>query len=124
MNYLGLIKIIDVNYLLVFLGGGVGSVLRYGVSQLSLPLPTMWVNVLGSFLIGVFYSLSARWGWSPEVRLLVTTGLCGGFTTFSTFCNEGLTMLRAGQVFQAALYVSASVLLGILAAWLGYLLTR
>lgn len=112
------------NYLIVFLGGGIGSLLRYIASGLPLPLPTLWVNVLGSLLIGAFYSLSARFGWSAETRLLLTTGLCGGFTTFSTFCNESLTMIRSGQVLQAALYTSASVCLGVLAAWAGYFLTR
>ena len=125
-------------FLLVFLGGGCGSVIRYGISltrdhlrlnplsqlgQTLLPWPTLTANVLGCLLIGLFYSLSARLGWSPEVRLLLTTGLCGGFTTFSTFSSEGLTLLRAGHAGLFALYFALTLLLGLgavaLGAWLG-----
>lgn len=108
------------NALYVFLGGGIGSLLRYCVGQFHMPLPTLCVNVLGSFLIGLFYSLSARFGWSEGTRLLLTTGLCGGFTTFSTFSNETFAFLRNGQPFHALCYVLASLLLSLLAVWLGY----
>ena len=79
----------------IFIGGGVGSVLRY-LAQISINermsgigFPFSWgtfiVNIAGSLLIGLFYSISERWNLSMEMRLLLTTGLCGGFTTFSTF---------------------------------------
>ena len=88
----------------IFLGGGTGSVLRYYVQELlheriipySFPWATFTVNIFGSFLIGLFYTLSARFNLSPEVRLLLTAGFCGGFTTFSTFSNDGLTLLKGG----------------------------
>lgn len=124
--------------LLVFLGGGCGSVLRYGfvlakdhlrlnplstLGQTVFPWPTLSANVLGCLLIGLFYSLSSRLGWSPEVRLLLTTGLCGGFTTFSTFSNEGLSLLRTGNYGLFVLYFVLTLLLGLgavaLGSWLG-----
>ena len=79
----------------VFLGGGLGSLMRYGVqaamhgriSPFLFPWATLSVNILGSFLIGMFYVLSARFNLSDETRLFLTTGLCGGFTTFSTFSH-------------------------------------
>ena len=88
----------------IFIGGGVGSVLRY-LAQISINermsgigFPFSWgtfiVNIAGSLLIGLFYSISERWNLSMEMRLLLTTGLCGGFTTFSTFSNDGLSLLR------------------------------
>lgn len=113
--------------ILLFLGGGTGSVLRYWV-QLALPerLPfhafpwaTFAVNILGSFLIGLFYALSARFQLSAEVRLLLTTGFCGGFTTFSTFSNDGLLMLKQGQYGLFFLYAVSSVVLGLAAALAG-----
>lgn len=113
--------------LFIFLGGGAGSLLRYAV-QLALhqriipflfPWATLSVNLLGSFFIGLFYAWSARFNLSDDTRLLLTTGLCGGFTTFSTFSHEGMTMLRQGFYGTFILYVTLSVLLGISAAFAG-----
>ena len=111
----------------IFLGGGTGSVLRYCVQMMlherivpySFPWATFTVNILGSFLIGLFYTLSARFNLSTEVRLLLTTGLCGGFTTFSTFSNEALGLMRSGQPLLCFAYIVASVTLGLLAAYVG-----
>lgn len=114
-------------FLFIFLGGGAGSILRYGV-QLALherilphhfPWATLAVNILGSFLIGLCYALSARLHLTTEVRLLLTTGLCGGFTTFSTFSNESLTLLRQGYYTEFTLYMTGSLLLGMAAVLLG-----
>ena len=115
--------------LLVFLGGGTGSLLRYAVQALAhqcprvssfpFPWPTFGVNLLGSFLIGLFYAWSARFHLSEETRLLLTTGLCGGFTTFSTFSHEGTTLLRQGFYGIFLLYAGGSVLLGMAAAFAG-----
>ena len=88
----------------IFLGGGTGSVaplLCAGTTArtdhpYSFPWATFTVNIFGSFLIGLFYALSARFNLSPEMRLLLTAGFCGGFTTFSTFSNDGLTLLKGG----------------------------
>lgn len=113
--------------LLVFLGGGAGSLLRFGVQGLvhrwALPLLFPWatlgVNLAGSFLIGLFYAWSARFHWPDDVRLLLTTGLCGGFTTFSTFSHEGVAMLRGGHYALFGAYVLVSVAAGVLFAFLG-----
>lgn len=111
----------------IFLGGGTGSVLRYCV-QLALherivpynfPWATFTVNIVGSFLIGMFYALSARFNLPTDIRLLLTTGLCGGFTTFSTFSNDSLILLKQGLHGLFLLYVVLSVTLGVAAALLG-----
>ena len=111
----------------VGLGGFIGSVLRYLVSRLtagvdfaSLPLGTLTVNVLGCFVLGLLTGLFERTGnLSPELRLLLTTGLCGGFTTFSTFSNEALGLMRSGQTLLCFAYIVASVTLGLIAAYVG-----
>lgn len=101
--------------------------LRYGVQLLlherivayQFPWATFAVNILGSFLIGLFYALSAKFNLSDEVRLLLTAGLCGGFTTFSTLSNDALALLRQGDAFLCLVYIFLSVLLGIGACLLG-----
>lgn len=111
----------------VFLGGGLGSLMRYGVqaamhgriSPFLFPWATLSVNILGSFLIGMFYVLSARFNLSDETRLFLTTGLCGGFTTFSTFSHEGMTLIRQGNYGTFLLYVTLSVALGVAAVFAG-----
>ena len=111
----------------IFLGGGTGSVLRYCV-QLALherivpynfPWATFTVNIVGSFLIGMFYALSARFNLATDIRLLLTTGLCGGFTTFSTFSNDSLILLKQGLHGLFLLYIVLSVALGVAAVMLG-----
>lgn len=111
----------------IFLGGGTGSVLRYcmqvalheRIIPYSFPWATFAVNILGSFLIGLFYTLSARFNLSTEVRMLLTTGLCGGFTTFSTFSNDGLIMIKQGFYSMFILYTLLSIVLGVIAAFAG-----
>lgn len=119
----------------VFLGGGFGSILRFAVQEImrghtasfTFPWATFGVNVAGSFLIGLFYVLSARFNFSDETRLFLTTGLCGGFTTFSTFSHEGMSMLRQGCYTAFLIYAAASIVAGISAAiaggWAGTALT-
>lgn len=116
----------------IFLGDGTGSVLRYCVQMAlherivpySFPWATFAVNIIGSFLIGLFYVLSARFNLSAEVRMLLTTGLCGGFTTFSTFSNDGLILIKQGFYGLFALYTLLSILLGIFAVWGGNILGK
>ena len=111
----------------VGLGGFIGSVLRYLVSRLtagvdfaSLPLGTLTVNVLGCFVLGLLTGLFERTGnLSPELRLLLTTGVCGGFTTFSTFSNDGLILIKQEFYGMFALYTLLSITLGVLAAFAG-----
>ena len=110
------------NILLVAIGGAIGSVCRYllsGMNIASWPWGTFVVNILGSLLIGLLTGLLSKGMLSPEMKLLLVTGFCGGFTTFSTFANESFSMLKAGDVLLMALYVGASVMIGIFAVWLG-----
>ena len=112
-------------WLAVFVGGGAGSLLRYGLGLFLrrgdglFPCGTFAANVLGCFLIGLFYALSSRLSLSAEVRLLLTTGLCGGFTTFSTFSYESLQLFQQEHYLLFFTYILGSLLLGRLAAWLG-----
>jgi len=112
------------NFLLVGAGGAVGAMLRYGITLLfqalewSTNVGTSLTNVVGSFLMGL---LVGAVGQSP-VLLLLTVGLCGGFTTFSTFSMQTVTLLQQGKWLAAAIYILATVLLCILFAFLGYTL--
>ena len=114
------------NLLLVALGGAVGSVLRYLLSGIntSFPWGTFAVNILGSLLIGLLVGLVSKGVLSPEMKLLMVTGFCGVFTTFSTFVNESFGMMKDGDVLQMALYVGVSVVIGILAVWGGMALSN
>ena len=116
------------NALFVFLGGGTGSVLRYLVGlwlgSAAFPWATLAVNAVGSLAIGLFGGWAARFGWSEETRLLLTTGLCGGFTTFSTFSKESLAIAEAGRWSAFAACAFGSVAVGIAAVALGYWITR
>ena len=109
------------NILLVALGGAVGSVCRYLLScfNASFPWGTFVVNILGCLFIGLLVGLVSKGALSSEMKLLLVTGFCGGFTTFSTFANESFGMMKAGDALLMALYVGASVIIGILAVWLG-----
>lgn len=118
--------------LLVGIGGGLGSILRYLINELSrkialdsLPYGTFTANILGCFLIGLLLGYFTRQqGISQEWSLLLVTGFCGGFTTFSTFSAENLALLNAGNYAALLGYAVGSVLLGILAVFLGFLLTK
>ena len=112
--------------LFVFIGGGAGSVCRYLASLFVgrtagsvFPWPTLAVNILGCLLIGLFYAWSERWTLPQEYRLLLTVGLCGGFTTFSTFSNEALQLLRTGLFGWFACYVGCSLVLGLTGVFFG-----
>jgi len=117
---------------LVFVGGGLGSVLRYALAtavQRGSPGPfpsgTFAVNLLGSFAIGLVGALGLeRAAISPEARVFLMVGLLGGFTTFSSLAWEALGLLSVRDVLRATLYVAGSVFLGLLGAWLGRLLGR
>ena len=116
--------------LLVFFGGGVGSALRYlAVKSLgsidSLPIGTLTVNVVGSCIIGALLGLSFKEGWiSTNTSLLLATGFCGGFTTFSAFSLENQLFLRSGDYLTFGLYTAGSIILGIAAVFLGLFLVR
>ena len=117
--------------LLVFFGGGVGSVLRFALGKLmnshasGIPFGTFAANILGSLLIGIVLGLAARNGnISENTLLLVATGFCGGFTTFSTFAYENHIFLRDGNLGLFALYALGSLLLGFAAVFVGIWLVR
>ena len=116
------------NILIVGLGGFLGSIARYKLGGLILhmtaqgrfPLSTLAVNVLGCLVVGVLAGAGERYEvFGPEARLLLFTGLLGGFTTFSAFGLEAMHLIRRGDLGTAALYAGSSVVLGITAVWLG-----
>ena len=120
------------NILLIGLGGFVGSIARFLVSRLnnrvdwlSIPIGTLVVNVAGSFLIGFLIGISEK---SPiltvELRMFLMVGLCGGFTTFSSFTGENLMLMRNGQFLPLFLYTGLSILLGFAAVYFGYISTK
>jgi CrcB protein len=121
-------------YLLVFLGAGIGGALRHGVNVgcarlcgMGFPWGTLMVNVVGSFLMGViaaWLAFKAGEGWSQPLRLFLTTGILGGFTTFSAFSLDTVLIWERGQVGLAATYVAASVVLSIAGLIAGLALIR
>ena len=115
-----------VEYFIVFLGAGIGGVLRYGVNAIAarfaaelLPVATAFVNVSGSFVMGYLSAWFTLHVGSPSTRLFLTTGILGGFTTFSTFSIEVVTFHENSQGWLAALYALSSVLFSVSAAFLG-----
>jgi CrcB protein len=118
--------------LLVGFGGFIGSVARYFVSHLninydiySIPVGTLSVNVSGSFIIGFLTGIASKSELlTLEWRLFLMVGICGGFTTFSSFSNENLMLIHNGQYFSVLLYTTLSIILGFAAVYLGYLLTN
>ena len=116
-------------FLLVFIGGGIGSVLRYIIgkalnsSQTGIPYGTFTANILGSLLIGIILGLAAKnQALTQNHTLLLATGFCGGFTTFSTFAYENHVFLKAGDFSSFALYTIASFIIGFLAVFAGIFL--
>ena len=116
------------NALFVFLGGGAGSVLRYlvglWIGSAAFPWATFTVNAVGSLAIGLFSGWAVRFDWSEGLRLSLTIGLCGGFTTFSSFSKESLALAEAGRWCAFAAYAIGSVAIGIPAAAFGCWIAR
>jgi CrcB protein len=120
--------------LLVFVGGGVGAAIRHlvnlGVARLagtSFPWSTAIINVTGSFLMGVlvaFFAFKAGANWSQHLRLFATTGILGGYTTFSTFSVDAALLWERGATGQAAAYVLGSVILSLVGVFGGLWLVR
>ena len=110
-----------------FFGGGarylVGKVVQSLVA-VSFPWGTMAVNVVGCFLIGLLSGLSIGGHVSPTTKLVLVTGFCGGFTTFSTFMNENLLLGRDGAMLSAVLYTLQSLALGLVAVIIGYQIVK
>ena len=113
------------NILLVGLGGGIGSMLRYGASLLFssryFPYTTLAVNIIGSLMIGLVLGMSFKSEYFlTNWKLFLATGICGGFTTFSAFSAENMELLQQGRYSLAIIYIVLSVILGIAAAALGF----
>lgn len=108
------------NLLFIGIGSFIGGVCRYLLQQFvqnnypsSFPYGTLIVNIIGCFIIGIVYELSGRGNLlSPEVRLFLATGICGGFTTFSSFAYENVSMVLEGEFLYALLYILLSVVIG------------
>jgi fluoride exporter len=122
-----------VKILLVLLGGALGTGCRYGLSALiysviekpTFPYANFVINISGSFLIGFLAELfEARVLVSPAVRAALRTGVLGGYTTFSSFSFETLSLLRDGEIWLALVNALGSVLLGLVAVWLGMRLAQ
>ncbi|MFL5809162.1 MAG: fluoride efflux transporter CrcB [Flavisolibacter sp.] len=113
------------NILIVGLGGGVGSILRYLCQRslnLSFPYGTFLVNILGCLIIGLLWGIFTR-HVDETKRLFLVTGFCGGFTTFSSFTYEGVQMLTENRWITFVMYTSTSVIAGLLATYFGFKLT-
>jgi CrcB protein len=118
------------NYFLVALGGALGSIARYGASGLvarwlgeGFPWGTLLVNVTGSFVIGLVATLTEdRWMASPGFRTFMMVGICGGYTTFSSFSLQTMSLARDGQWLYAGLNILGSVALCLLFVWLGHVI--
>ena len=114
--------------LLVGIGGFIGSIARFFVSKLnlsghflSIPMGTLTVNIIGSFIIGLIVGISAKSEIiTPGLRLFLMVGICGGFTTFSSFTLENMTLMQNGQFLSVLIYTGLSIFFGFLAVYLGY----
>jgi len=120
------------NILIIGAGGFIGSVLRYltqvasgKILSLSFPVGTFIVNILGCFIIGVVYALSEKGNLlNAEMRLFLAVGFCGGFTTFSTFSNDNLILLKDSQLAFLFFNIFGSVILGVAAVYLGIIAVK
>lgn len=118
--------------LLVGAGGAVGCIARFLSQQFisryypsSFPWGTLLVNIVGCFIIGVVYAVSEKGSvMSPEWRILLATGFCGGFTTFSSFAYENVALMRDGELLLTFLYIAASIIVGLAGAYLGILIVK
>jgi CrcB protein len=116
------------NYLLVFAGGGLGAVARYWMSGLvyerlgtAFPYGTLLVNIVGCFLIGLLMSLlEDRFLVYPSVRIFLTIGVLGGFTTFSSFSFETISLLQNGQVLYGTANIIVSIVTCVGGSWIGF----
>ena len=119
------------HWLLVFLGGGMGAAARHAINRAGLallgpgfPWWTLAVNVSGSFAIGLLAGLFGAMETGQNARLFLITGFLGGFTTFSAFSLDALTLWERGAPIQAGMYIVGSMVLSLLAAAVGLMLSR
>ena len=118
------------DYLIVGAGAFIGGALRFYISTITknilkgFPIGTLLINIIGCFLIGLFYGIMKSKNCPDSIILLLTTGFCGGFTTFSTLSWEGFNMIQNGNYYMFLLYVIGSILLGIISVWIGISITK
>lgn len=119
------------NCLMVGLGGAIGSILRYLMGLIPVknpagfPILTFLINIFGAFLIGTIVAYSSKnLSLSPRMILFLKVGVCGGFTTFSTFSLESLQLIKSGNSFIAIIYMISSVILSVLAVMLGHTIVK
>jgi fluoride exporter len=117
--------------LIIGIGGGIGAVLRYGVSGLGIrfsnnvfPAGTLLVNATGSLLIGFIWALVDRFAITPNMRLFIFIGVLGGYTTFSTFSLETFLLLRDGEYRIALVNMAVSIVLTVGAVFAGYIAAK
>lgn len=118
--------------LIVGFGGFIGTVARFLTSRYFqenitsvFPWSTFTINIIGSLLIGIFYGISEKGDFmSPDVRLFLTVGICGGFTTFSTFSNDAFLLLKQDEWLRFAFYTSMSFFFGLLAVYFGRIIIK
>ena len=119
-------------YLLVGLGGALGAMARFGVGNWvgalpsGFPVATFLINILGSIAMGLLVGILAKTNpqYQNEIRLFVAVGIFGGFTTFSSFSLDAITLLERGDVLLATLYITGSVVLSLAGFWMGMLAMR
>lgn len=115
--------------LYIFIGGGAGSVLRYLLSRglnltFQIPIGTLIVNVIGSFILGLILGYVLKNNTTDPLILMLTVGFCGGFTTFSAFAVENLTLLRQGEFLLFILYTALSILVSLIAIYFAFYLMK
>ncbi len=110
-----------------FLGGGLRYLISIFFNQKvngDFPYATLSVNLLGCLLIGLFYGLFEKSLINNDWKLFLTTGLCGGFTTFSSFSNESLELFKQGNIMSMLIYILISIIIGITLTYAGYLMAK
>ncbi len=117
------------SWLYVFLGGGLGSICRFGLSKLfpyhnGFPWATFIANLIACLVLGYFIGENVHKPWNESTKLIWMTGFCGGFSTFSTFSAETFKILQSTNFFLASLYIMLSVLICLFAIFLGYQLAK
>ncbi len=119
-------------YIFLACGGFAGAILRYSIEQVqipgyheNIPINTLFINITGTFLMAFILTIAFEvWEIHADIRLGITTGFLGAYTTFSTFCKESVNLMKDGDYFSAISYITVSTILGLGVAYFGALLAR